>query len=262
MEELGIGWYFAFNNCKICFYIKIPDIELNELFGFVNAKIDKFSLVDSVNDTTLFVENICDIMRIKTRRASEISNDVNAFIGAIRECCLKFIAKKAESKSNTIQIIEDELYDKSDKLELELINIESLFSSLALGTVVKKEAIIELRFFIFNMIDRYEELHSLLKREPSNKSMQKLISQAYLACQEYDKALKHFINALKMDTVYIQDVNYFVEGYPYSLKDAIRIVKEKLEISRVRDRDCIRYALRYLEDEESKRQSNGSSPSQ
>ena len=46
MEELGAGWYLNQHQGAICFYLVLPDMELSDLSGFVNSKVDKFSFID------------------------------------------------------------------------------------------------------------------------------------------------------------------------------------------------------------------------
>ena len=67
MEELGVGWYLSQRNKVSCFYLVLPDIELSDLRGFVNSKIDKFSFLDDTHsgDLGLFAENICEKLKVK-----------------------------------------------------------------------------------------------------------------------------------------------------------------------------------------------------
>ncbi len=273
MEELGIGWFFAFHSRKTCFYIRIPDIEMDELKGFVNSKIDKFSLVDSRDDIALFVENVCDNMRIKCQKTSVVSNYISTFISAISALCQRAVDAKSLLKSNMIKsanevnrlnkiITEKENVIESYKYALEikeseagindlrneLRHIVNLFDILGMSNPVSREVILNRKQFFFNMINRYEELLSILNTEPSDGHMEKLLAQAYLACNNYDKAYLHFLYSAKLrEYMTEREIEFFVEEYPYSLNEVIQLYEIKLNNTKEGlVKDFIRDTLAYM----------------
>ena len=72
MEELGIGWYLSQLKKASCFYLILPDIDLSDLKGFVNSKVDKFSFLDEEHSGNLglFAENLCENLKIKLPKHS------------------------------------------------------------------------------------------------------------------------------------------------------------------------------------------------
>ena len=273
MEELGIGWFLAFLKKKTCYYLRVPDIEMDELSGFVNSRIDMFSLVNSRDHITLFVENISDKLKLFPQKNSVISNCIDTFVSAINNYCLRDIDNKTRIKE--IQIDREneierlslvigeqrnqiesykralELKDSKDRiteLEIELRTIENMFFILGLGETVEKGFILEYKQFFFNMINRYEELQTILKHEPVDGNMEKLLSQAYLSCEDYEKAYRHFRNAIML-AEYITESSskFFVNSYPYTLKEIIEIYEEKLKSKKEGlEKDFIRDSLKYF----------------
>lgn len=285
MEELGVGWFFALNHKKKCFYIRLPDIELSELVGFVNSKIDRFSLINVQDDIILLIENVCNVISVKIDRASIISNYATSFISAISTECQQMIARKARQKEerDTLRlqleearaqltknghIIESykqaaqiqELEKKYNLLDHELKVIESNFSGLGIGRVICKETILVEKYFFTNMVNRYEKLLQLLHREPDSEGMEKLVVQCYLACGNVRKAYDHFLFAIKLcDYMTANDIKFFIEAYDKPLKEIISMFTEKLNaLPEGLGRDFISGALKYLVDVEKERKAQRS----
>ena len=76
----------------------LPDIDLSDLKGFVNSKIDKFSFVDKSHsgDLGLFAENLCEILKIRLPKHSVLVNAENTFISATK-ASIESIMEKSEN---------------------------------------------------------------------------------------------------------------------------------------------------------------------
>lgn len=86
MEELGIGWYLASFKRATCFYLVLPDIDLSELKGFINSKINKFAFVDLEHkeDMGLFAIDVAKKLRIKTPAHQIVLNASKTFLALQR----------------------------------------------------------------------------------------------------------------------------------------------------------------------------------
>ena len=97
MEELGVGWYLEQNKKVICYYLVLPDIELSELQGFVNSKIDKFSFINQ-SDLGLFAENISKRFFIWKSSFSQVSNSISTFLSAVMQKLSELVENREREK--------------------------------------------------------------------------------------------------------------------------------------------------------------------
>ena len=107
MEELGVGWYLAQQKKVSCFYLIVPDIDLSDLKGFVNSKIDKFSFIDENHkgDLGLFAENICKVLKIKLPKHSVLVNIESTFFSATKSLIASTIEISENIKKESERII-------------------------------------------------------------------------------------------------------------------------------------------------------------
>lgn len=280
LEELGVGWFGSFDNKVKCYYLRLLDFEMQELSGFVNSKIDKFSTISEFDDIILFIENISEEMCLKQQKVSALSSYTKAFINAITYNCLKSIEEKKkkiallEQSKEEIVLVKGKLKDSEKAIEsykqsfeinkakshknslmIELLTIESSFNVMGMGTIVSREIVLSYKQFWFNMANRYEELLKLLGIEAEDGNMERLLSQLYLVCENYKKAYQHFLNAINiLDYITKFNMEFFVEAYPYSIKEIILIYDEKYNnMPEGLRRDFIKDSLNYMKAEEIKK---------
>lgn len=137
MEELGIGWYLANKNRATCFYLVLPDIDLSELKGFINSKIDKFSFVDSDHkeDLGLFAIDVAKKLRLKTPTHQIILNASKTFFSASEAELIKIkeirdsLKKNDECKKKEHQDLKNKLKEKCEIID----KLEKKCSSLLVG---------------------------------------------------------------------------------------------------------------------------------
>ena len=127
MEELGVGWYMAQRKKAICFYLVLPDIELSELNGFVNSKIDKFTFVDQDHrdDLGLFAIDVAKALRMRKPSHEVILNANNTFFSSTNAILSEIktnrenereAAKRAEERRKQLEIDCKEQVDTIEKL--------------------------------------------------------------------------------------------------------------------------------------------------
>lgn len=281
IEELGVGWYLSSTKQAYCFYLRLPDIELSELCGFVNSKIDKFSVLNNSDDLTLFVENICKILKITTLKPSEIASNIRSFLSAINDECNQLIAKKVEAERREnerlyrVKKLEDELTQKEQiiselnttlKTEREQKNSKALKDELdnickyigRLGSIYCIDSLtiknINNKSFWFDIIHRYKEILNNLEIEYYCYNIERLIAQIYIAYGDFKNGYVHFKYAiLNAEYIYYHAIENFVKEYPLSLSEIISILKEKIQILRDGDaKDATNGCMLKLEEREAK----------
>ena len=228
MEELGVGWYLDIRGKADCYYLVLPDIELSELKGFVNSKIDKFSFIDQDHrdDLGLFAENICKRLGIKMPRHSKVLNAENIFFSAVNsyiddlKARIKRIEHEESEKKNEITKLHNTINDKGDtikkleskinqlneeriekenkdnkaKLADELNTIKRRFYYLGFGNGISEAAFkMFSKDFWFNMLNRYLELEKELEYECYDENMEMLAATIYSANGDYQKAYDHLV---------------------------------------------------------------------
>jgi len=280
MEELGVGWFRASNRKTKCYYLRVPDFEMHELHGFVNSKIDIFSIINEFADTILLIENIANVMSLKNQKASVFSSYAKTFISAIKKECEKAIEEKDKKKAQQEQYQKEienykekldkangviESYEQSieinkaeaekESLMIELDTIVRNYRLWGVANMVTKDIILYKKQVWFIMANRYEELLELLNLEPDDAAMEILLSQLYLVCENYEKAYHHFLNAINLAEYLTEaDIEFFVESYPFSLEEITKIYEEKYnEMPEGLTRDFIKDSLSYMKASEEKK---------
>ena len=127
MEELGIGWYLESLKRATCFYLILPDIDLSELKGFINSKINKFSFVDLEHkeDLGLFAIDVTKKLGIKTPAHQIVLNASKTFFSASEALLIKTKERRDNSKKND-EYKKKEIQDLKHKLEEKIGIINNL----------------------------------------------------------------------------------------------------------------------------------------
>jgi len=250
MEELGIGWYLSQQKEAKCYYLILPDLELAELQGFVNSKIDKFTFInDSKRDElNLFAENICTALDLKPPKPSAISHYESVFYSAVKyklDCLVDEKNMRLEDEQAAERIIErqnkniehlenalrnatqeDEIKNK----QIELKTIHYLFFGLGVTGGLSKEAYGAIsKLFWFDMAQSYENLMKDLDLEPDSADMELLLASIYSNAGIDEQALEHLQNFVKLQesTIYTWHFENTLNNYHGSLQEIIQLLREK-----------------------------------
>lgn len=257
MEELGVGWHLQQINNATCFYFVLPDIELSDLHGFVNSKIDKFSFLgrEHQGDLGLFAENICSELHLKELRHSTQSNLENSFLSAIQSELDKLIDQKRErieaeeERNSQIDNLRQEISERDQRIETqrsiiednskrnekeklrnELMLIERRFVYLGWSGGIRKDIYNALsKGFWFDMVNRYIELQELLEIGASNSDMEMLLCTIYAADNQMGKAYAHLKKHVELSdsSIYMIHFENFLPFYSGSMQEIIEILENK-----------------------------------
>ena len=253
IEELGVGWYLSSAKLSKCYYFRLPDIELSDLSGFVNSKIDKFSILYDNNDLSLFVENICKYLKIKIPKLTIVTNFIKSFLSSIKSECDKTLERKTESEKleiqrlNKVEVLEKELALKTKQLTESNEKFQTAREKQD-ASALKAELEILCRYigrlgsvecprssyikniykgFWYGIVDRYMELLKQLNVNPKSAEMERLIAQIYVTYGDFTNAYIHIKNAIQIaDYTPYLTIRSFVDEYPYSLSEIILLLKE------------------------------------
>lgn len=258
MEELGVGWYLSQLKKASCCYLILPDVDLSDLKGFVNSKVDKFSFLDEEHsgDLGLFAENLCEILKIKLPKHSILVNAENTFVSATKVFISsiiekeEMIRKEKERKEKEIDDLQNQIqelnknidnlkgrlkisYDErsNELLKKELETISERFVYLGYGGGITSKIFKSIyKEFWFSMTNRYLELKEKLNID-SDDGMDMLLATIYSANGDLDDAyeqLKLYVqheNSLIFPTFYKN-----IEIAPSNdMSEIIDILKEKVK---------------------------------
>lgn len=214
MEELGAGWILSQQKKASCFYLIIPDINLSELKGFVNSKVDKFSFIDEEHkdELGLFAENICGKLKIKLPKHSVLTNAEKTFFSATKVLIASALergenvkkekerkAKQIGSLQEEIQRLKEEIKSYTNRIQLnneerekdllrnELKTIRERFMYLGFDHGITPKIFHSIyKQFWFDMVNRYLEL----KEEfgDNDDCMDMLLATIYSANGDLDDA--------------------------------------------------------------------------
>jgi len=220
VEELGVGWYRSQKGESDCYYLLIPDVSFSDISGFINSKIDKFTVIsgEHKSDFGLLLENICEKRSLPMPRLSTFLNVERVFFDAVRVPVEQAQRAREIHRHNEIQKAEQEkkLYEhisalenqinetkiarkkearltENEKLLLELKTIKERFMYLGFGTGITKEAYNGLyKEFLLSMAERYIELENMFPQE--NPEMELLLACIFSHEGKLDEAYHHLIN--------------------------------------------------------------------
>ncbi len=281
MEELGVGWYLSQRGDVTCYYLVLPDIELSDLVGFVNSKIDKFTFLD--NDHAEELSSLsCDLskkLRFRMKTHNLITNAENVFLSSIKSFYQQLIdAKKArkyllELEQNEKNELKNVIKDKEKAIEalnislekvvkqrkdyeasIELHTIERVLWSLSFTELVPTKSMERLeKDFWFEFVHRYEEIHSQLNTLPEDSRVEKVISMVYLANGNSQIAYDHFMTFLKLQGAMVStyDLEFFTEKYKESLQEAITMLEiSNASVKEGMYKDYLSESIEYLKKRE------------
>ena len=259
MEELGIGWYLANLKRATCFYLVLPDIDLSELKGFINSKINKFSFVDLEHkeDLGLFAIDVAKKLGLKTPAHQIVLNASKTFFSASEAILIKTKERRDNLKKNE-EYKKKEIQDLNHKLEekVGIINdLKQKHSSLLVEQerkLMQKEyqtiiscyhilgmtqGISEREYeaikkgFWFIMVNKFEELEKELGI--LNSDMQMLLANIYSANGYLDKAYERlkFYFELRENNIYPYYLTNVKLDAKNDAQELIDILKKKLTIT-------------------------------
>lgn len=214
MEELGIGWYLESLKRATCFYLILPDIDLSELKGFINSKINKFSFVDLEHkeDLGLFAIDVTKKLGIKTPAHQIVLNASKTFFSASEALLIKTKERRDNSKKND-EYKKKEIQDLKHKLEEKIGIINNLkqqrsslfveqerklmhkeyqtiiycYHILGMTNGISKKVYETIKKnFWFIMVNKFEELEK--EFGANNREMQMLLANIYSANENLDRA--------------------------------------------------------------------------
>ena len=213
MEELGVGWYLSQQKKASCFYLIVPDVDLSDLKGFVNSKIDKFTFIDEnhKDELGLFAENICKVLKIKLPKHSAMANIESTFFSATKSLISATVERSGklqqerEEKAKKVETLETEIErlmkyidstceerNKENK-KIEYRTICNHFQHLGFGGgITKKEFKTFNKNFWFDMVNKFEELE--METTCYNDSMEMLLATIYSANGNHKEACKRLKN--------------------------------------------------------------------
>jgi hypothetical protein len=255
MEELGVGWYLSQQGKATCYYLVLPDIELSDLVGFVNSKIDKFSFLDNThsNELSALSCDLCKQLNLKMKSHTEITNAETVFLSSIKSTTEALILAHKERKqeiekhANEIEALKQLLEQAQIKIEnseasitklndrskekdflIELHTIEDIFADISYTSLIPKEFPSSLdKDFWFDWISRYEELLEHLQRSSSSYRVEFVISIVYLTNGSFEMAYSHLLKCVQLKGRHtsIYDFDYFAKKYPDSMQEIIELLQ-------------------------------------
>lgn len=257
LEELGAGWFLAHQKKVTCYYLILPDIDLSELTGFVNSKIDKFSFIDPTqkDDLGMIAENLIKALKLKQMQFTEIANIGNSFFSSTDKYIANLIqdktlveqgklaetqkinslAEEIQHKNVQIEALKERVGKLNDEKRDELLRVElktlnNHFCYLGYFSGISQSLYKQLRKnFWFSFVNRYKEILALLHKEPHYDYIELLIGTIYTANNDLDKAYPHIKNfvALCESHVTISNLAEFLNVYNGSMREIIDILIEK-----------------------------------
>lgn len=186
MEELGVGWYLAESKKAECFLLRIPDVNWDEIGGFVNSNIDKITVLDEnhKDDFGVLLEQILEKLDMPTPKHSVFLNIERVFWNSVSTLIKNAILSRnnksqqekerlarEKAQANRISSLEEKLKEcriklnqkeelsEEKKLRIEFDTIIERFAFLGYGEGISNAIYKTLyKDFLFSMIYRYIEL--------------------------------------------------------------------------------------------------------
>ncbi len=262
MEELGAGWYLNQQQGATCFYLVLPDIELSDLNGFVNSKVDKFSFIDPEQSEELecFGIEVAKYMRFRKPEHQTLVNARKTFFSAIDKQICDLISRaenkklEAEAKEKEIsnlknkieeqaELIEKQKQEKQiefekiekDKRKIKYRTIEKLFFLLGMTDGISKKQFNSLdKQFWVNMLNEYVELEKEFENlnvSPANVRMQILLANIYSHIECFEDAYKRMLKFIELteNNFYPYFFDNIVLAETNFADEAIELLKNKLK---------------------------------
>ena len=260
MEELGVGWYLSQSKKASCFYLVLPDMNLSDLVGFVNSKIDRFALLSTErsDEICIFSADLCKKLGIRPKAHTVVTNAENVFISSIR-LLISDLVKERQSQINaekssleTIVELQSMLAVQKKECEKaglllrftessidrkilnhELDTIVRFFAILGRNSGLKSEEYFALGTeFWRGITNRYLELLDVLQRRSTSSLMEKFFATLYLCEGNYVDAYSHLYEFVKLENRYtdLPSIEYFSSVYPYTMKEIIILLEDYLAV--------------------------------
>jgi len=277
IEELGIGWYRSQKKEADCFYLLIPDISFSEIGGFVNSKIDKFTVIDDEHkdDFGLLLENICEKLELAMPKHSVFLNIEKVFFDSVRvpvddagkrrgekqlaenaknvrekDLCAKIASLESQLSSCNTKLIQETERQKKDTLRIEFDTIRKRFDYLGFGCGIKRSVYDSLyKEFLLSMAERYMELEKVfLERDPD---MELLLACIFSHEDKLDEAYQHLINyvSYSKDGIYPDFFENVVIDKKNDMHEIIDILENKAKKERLGvTLDAYRKTIRVLKE--------------
>ena len=219
VEELGVGWYCSQKGEADCYYLLIPDVAFSEIGGFINSKIDKFTVIGEEHKTDfgLLLENVCEKFNLAMPKHSAFLNIERVFFDAVRgpieqarqireenkqteaqkaarekNLSEKIAALEEQIRLNHNRTMQEAAARKNEKLEEEQDSIIERFMYLGFGTGITRETYRSLyKEFLLSMAARYIELENILHQ--NNPHMELLLACIFSHEGRFDEAYQHLI---------------------------------------------------------------------
>lgn len=254
MEELGVGWYRSVKENIKCYFLVLPDASLNDIHGFINKNIVKFTILseDKREDLSTLVECICEHYGANIPKHSAITVEENQFWRNTKTIFSEMIEKHnaAKQEASKLSKLIGDNEDLKKKLQenvsrraneekslcakAEYSTICECFQFLGFSSSITKEKYSSFsKQYWFEMVHKYLDLQKVLNIEPDNESMEKLIACIYAYNQNYSEAYKHIKNFVSIsiennDSIYFDGFDNFLSGYPKTMASVITLLKNRL----------------------------------
>lgn len=126
MQELGVGWMD--NDSKKCFYIKLDDITMDEIKGFINTSY-KFTFITE-ESLSEFIDDFCEITKLPSRKASETLKLIKSLVNKSSTFLEKIVDEKKLTDEEKSKKVLERLHESISKLNLgEMKVVSSLYFS-------------------------------------------------------------------------------------------------------------------------------------
>jgi hypothetical protein len=114
MQELGVGWMS--NDTKKCFFMKLDDISMEDIKGFLNMSY-KFTFVNE-ESLSEFVDDFCDITNLPNLKASVLMKLIRSLINTSSSFIEEIVEEKKLSDKEIEQKVLEKLKEQMYKLNV------------------------------------------------------------------------------------------------------------------------------------------------
>jgi len=254
MEELGVGWYRSVKENTKCYFLVLPDADLNDIHGFINKNVVKFTNLseEKREDLSTLIECICEHYGANIPKHSAITVEENQFWRNTKSLFSEMLETHNTAKQEALKIsklssdnedlkkkLKESISRKSIEEKTLSANVEysticSCFQSLGYFNTLTKEKYLSFsKDYWFKVVHKYLDLQKTLNIEPDNDSMEKLVACIYAYDQNFPEAYKHIRNFVSLsiddnDSIYSHHFDSFLSSYPKTMAGVITLLKNSL----------------------------------
>lgn len=254
MEELGVGWYRSVKENTKCYFLVLPDADLNDIHGFINKNVIKFTILaeEKREDLSTLVECICEHYGANIPKHSTITVEENQFWRNTKSLFSEMVETRNTAKQEALKIsilsseneelkkkLKESISRKSIEEKTLSANVEysmicTCFRPLGYFNTLSKEKYLGFsKDYWFRMVHKYLDLQITLDIEPDDYSMEKLVACVYAYDQNYTEAYKHIKNFVSIsidegDSIYSHHLENFLSSYPKTMVGVIKLLKNSL----------------------------------